>query len=281
VTDAPSRAEAEAVWGTAIPSAAGRDIDSMLRATADGSLSALVIGGVDPHDVADPACAAEALARAGFIVSLEVRASAVTRHADVVLPVAPAAEKAGRYVTWEGRRRPFDLTITGTGALTDAQVLDALAEELDVTLGLRTVAAARDEMARFAPATTRAAAPNVHPTDVQTPAAGSAVLATWTELLDAGRAQDGDEHLAGTAKPARAALSAATAAEIGVGAGDLLAVSTDAGALVLPVVIEAMPERVVWLPTNARGCAVRATLGAGSTVQLARSEAPPVIGESS
>ena len=39
-----------------------------------------------------------------------------TEHADVVLPVAPAAEKAGRYVTWEGRRRPFDLTLTNTGA---------------------------------------------------------------------------------------------------------------------------------------------------------------------
>ena len=41
---------------------------------------------------------------------------------------------------------------------------------------------------------------------------GEAVLATWHELLDAGRGQDGDEHLAGTAKPARAIMSAATAA---------------------------------------------------------------------
>ena len=83
------------------------------------------------------------------MVSLEIRRSAVTEHADVVLPVAPVAEKAGRFVTWEGRRRPFDLTIQGTGALTDGQVLDALADELDVALGLRTVGAARDELASF------------------------------------------------------------------------------------------------------------------------------------
>ncbi len=59
----------------------------------------------------------------------------MTEHADVVLPVAPAAEKAGRFVNWEGRRRPFDLTLTSTGAVSDARVLDALADELDVYLG--------------------------------------------------------------------------------------------------------------------------------------------------
>src|SRR5207245_2110181 len=84
--------------------------------SAAAALPALVVGGVDPDDVADPKLAAEAFARAGFIVSLEIRRSAVTEHADVVLPVAPAAEKAGRYVTWEGRRRPFDLTINNGGA---------------------------------------------------------------------------------------------------------------------------------------------------------------------
>ncbi|PZS28824.1 MAG: NADH-quinone oxidoreductase subunit G, partial [Pseudonocardiales bacterium] len=95
-----------------------------------------------------------------------------------------------------------------------------------------------------------------------------------------GRMQDGDEHLAGTAKPARALLNAATAAEIGISAGDSVAVATDRGALVLPVVIDDLPDRVVWLPTNARGCAVRATLGAvaGDVVRLTRADAPPVIG---
>ncbi len=113
------------------------------------ALGAVIVGGVDPADFADPGLAYAAIAAAGFVVSLEIRRSTITEHADVVLPVAPVAEKAGRFVTWEGRRRPFDSTITGTGALTDAQVLDALADELDVELGLRTVASARDELANF------------------------------------------------------------------------------------------------------------------------------------
>ena len=125
------------MWGVEPPAQPGRDVDAIVQAAAEGSLPALVVGGVDPADFADPALVETALRTAGFVVSLEVRRSVVTEYADVVLPVAPPAEKAGRYVTWEGRRRPFDLTITGTGAISDASALDALADELDVFLGLR------------------------------------------------------------------------------------------------------------------------------------------------
>ncbi|MDT4941723.1 MAG: NADH-quinone oxidoreductase subunit, partial [Pseudonocardiales bacterium] len=280
VSDAVGRAEVEAVWGAAVPAQPGRDIDSILRATADGSLAALVVGGVDPDDTADPACAHEALNTAGFVVSLEVRRSAVTEHADVVLPVAPAAEKAGRYVNWEGRRRPFELTIPGTGAMSDARVLHALAEELDVDLGLPSVQAARAELLQLGVAQSRPAAPSVKAASVAAPADGTALLATWHELLDGGRLQDGDDYLAGTAKVARALVSAATAAQVGVAEGESISVSTDLGAVVVPVAIAEMPDGVVWLPTNARKCAVRATLGAvaGAAVTLTRSDAPPVVG---
>ncbi len=65
----------------------------------------------DPRDLPDPGAAPPALDAAGFVVSLEVRSSAVTERADVVLPVAPVAEKAGTFVELGGpfarlRRRP-------------------------------------------------------------------------------------------------------------------------------------------------------------------------------
>jgi NADH-quinone oxidoreductase subunit G len=163
--------------------------------------------------------------------------------------------------------------------MTDAQVLDALAEELDVTLGLRTVAAARDELARLGSWTERSAAPTVPAGKAATPGDGEAVLATWPEALDASRGQDGEEHLARTAKPARAILNAATAARLGVGDGDTVAVSTDAGVIMVPAELADVADGVVWLPTNARGCAVRATLGvtAGALVRVTNSAAPPVI----
>ncbi|MGI8882294.1 MAG: molybdopterin dinucleotide binding domain-containing protein, partial [Jatrophihabitans sp.] len=280
VADAAARAEVAGVWGADLPTQAGLDLMGILRSAADGALSALVVGAVDPADTPDPVLAEQALSTAGFIVSLEIRHSAVTDHADVVLPVAPMAEKAGRYVTWEGRRRPFELTIKGTGAMPDARVLNALAEEMDVDLGLPSLDAVRAELLRFAPATERPAGPNVKGTAPEPPGEGEALLATWHELIDAGRMQDGDENLAGTAKPVFARISANTAAEIGLAAGDLISVSTERGTVVLPTQFEAMPDRVVWLPTNARECAVRAGLGAvaGSRVTLGRADAPPVVG---
>ncbi len=283
VADADARAEVEATWGGAVPAQPGRNVEGILRAAADGSLAALVIGGVDPADAPDPAVAAEALERAGFVVSLEIRHSAVTAHADVVLPVAPAAEKAGRFVNWEGRRRPFERTLGHTTALSDARVLNALAEELDVDLGLPTVEAARAELLQFVPVLTRPAAPTVPPAAAVTPAEGEAALATWHELLDAGRLQDGDEHLAGTAKPVRAVLSPATAQALGVADGERIAVSTDRGTIVAPVRTDVghAIDGVVWLPANAHGSELRTTLGAahGSIVRLNRADAPPVVGE--
>jgi NADH-quinone oxidoreductase subunit G len=150
-----------------------------------------------------------------------------------------------------------------------------------VDLGLPNVQAARAELMQLAPAQPRPPAPTVAPASVSAPEAGHALLATWTELLDAGRMQDGDEYLAGTAKPARAILSPATAAEVGVVDGSKVSVMTDAGSIVVPVVVDAeIADRVVWLPTNARGCAVRATLnvGPGAVVKLTNADSPPVIG---
>ena len=81
-------------------------------------------------------------------------------------------------------------------------------------------------------------------------------------LLDAGRLQDGEHHLSGTARQTVVRLSEATATEIGATAGELVTVSTPTGAISLPLEITDMPDRVVWLPLNSPGSAVAATLGA-------------------
>ena len=278
VGDDAARVEVERAWDASLPAAPGRDLTAIISAARGGVLSGLVVGGGDPADLPDPRLAVEALERVGFLVSLELRRSAVTERADVVLPVAPVAEKASRYVTWEGRRRPFDLTLHNPGTMPDARVLHALAEEFDVDLGLPTVEAARAELLRLGVGTTRVAAPDDAPAPALSPLPpGQAVLATWAELLDLGRMSDGEENLAGTAKPARAMLSAATALAAGVVDGAPLAVSTGRGAITVPAVVTDVADGVVWLPTNARGCGVRATLGAnsGDVVTLAAPGEPP------
>ena len=220
--------------------------------------------------------------RAGFIVSLEMRHSAVTEHADVVLPVAPAAEKAGRYVTWEGRRRPFDLTITGTGAMSDGRVLTRSPRSSTSTSALPTVEAG----AR------RAAAPGARPSTRRVPRRRVARAAA-----DAGRRAGAAGHLARAARRrprCRTATSTWPAPPSRRGRGSVagdrcrarrrrrrrVTVGTDARRAHAAGRDRRHARRVVWLPTNARGCAVRATLGAVAGDRTARSatDAPPVVG---
>lgn len=275
LTDATARAQVSQHWRLdaqdELPATPGRDTDAILAAAADGTLGALLVGGAEPADLADPAAALAALDAVDFLVSLELRHSDVTDRADVVFPVAPAAEKAGTFVNWEGRHRRFDVTLRDTGALGDLRVLDALAAEMGVALGLPTVDAARDELRRLGhwdgP---RAAAPAVPSAAPAQPGPGEAVLASWRMLLDAGRMQDGEPHLADTARTPVARLSAETAAEIGAADGDPVAVATERGAITLPLAITTMAPRVVWLPMNSAGSAVHQQLGvtAGAVVRI-------------
>ena len=133
-------------WATSIPAKPGRDTAGILEAAARGSLGALIVGGVDLDDLPDPAAARAAIDAAGFVVSLELRRTDVTDAADVVFPVAAAVEKAGTFLDWEGRSRPFEASLTDTGQLLDLEVLDALADALDVHLGLPDVRTARAEL---------------------------------------------------------------------------------------------------------------------------------------
>ena len=236
VGDPKARAEVALAWNKAtLPATPGRSTSALLAAAEAGELGALVIAGVDPADLPDPAGALRALDRTPFIVSLELRASAVTDRADVVFPVAAVAEKAGTFVNWEGRGGSFAAALSVPGIRTDLYVLGAIADEMDVHLGLPDAAAARAELAALgAWKGARPAAPAVLSAPQMTTAGGAAGgtelrLATWHQLIDAGRLQDGEPYLAGTARPVVARVSPATAVEAGLADGDKVTVTPVAG----------------------------------------------------
>jgi NADH-quinone oxidoreductase subunit G len=285
VGDPKARAEVALAWNKAtLPAEPGRSTSALLAAAEAGELGALVIAGVDPADLPEPAAALRALDRTPFIVSLELRASAVTDRADVVFPVAAVAEKSGTFVNWEGRGGSFTAALSVPGIRSDLYVLGAIADEMDVHLGLPDGAAARAELAALgAWRGARPAAPAVlsaprAPAAGATAAGGSGAstvqLATWSQLVDAGRLQDGEPYLAGTARPVVARVSPATAADAGVADGDKVTVSTLAGSVTVPLYVTDMTDGVVWLPTNSSGSAVRSDLAAGhgSRVTLRRAE---------
>ncbi|WP_445169370.1 NADH-quinone oxidoreductase subunit G [Mycolicibacterium sp. Dal123E01] len=275
VTDAAARQQLTAVWHVdELPAAAGRDTGEILVAAADGELDALLIGGVDPTDLPEPQAALAAIESTGFVVSLELRESSVTALADVVFPIAPVVEKAGSFMNWEGRIRPFDPALSAN-SFPDLRVLQIMADELGVDLGFRTAVEARSEFAALGLWDGARPAPqSVAPKDLAPLEPGEAVLAGWRMLLDDGRLQDGEPYLAGTARESVTRLSATTAAGIGAADGDVVTVSTGRGAISLPLVITAMTDGVVWLPLNSPGSAVHEQLGVttGAVVRIERGE---------
>jgi NADH-quinone oxidoreductase subunit G len=283
VTDIAARAEVARVWGkSTLPSTLGRDTSAMLAAAAQGELGALLVAGVDPADLPDPQAALAAIEMAPFVVSLELRASAVTDRADVVFPVAAVAEKAGTFVNWEGRGGSFGAALRVPEVRTDLYVLGAIADQMDVHLGLPDAAGARAELAtlgtwhgtRAEPPAMTTSWPGAGPS--RSTAGLEVRLASWHQLLDSGRMQDGEPALAGTARPVVARISAATAAEAGLADGDKVTVVTGHGSVTLPVELAPMADHVVWLPAAGLpgGTTLRAELGAGhgAMVTLRRPE---------
>ncbi|MBA2715976.1 MAG: NADH-quinone oxidoreductase subunit G, partial [Propionibacteriales bacterium] len=271
--DAAARVDVATAWGVdTLPSAKGRDTSQMLTAAASGDLHALVVGGVEVDDLPDPALARRALDRVDFLVSLEVRESAVTQQADVVLPVATIEERPGAFVNWEGRLRPFSAVVS-SAALTDVRVLAGISEEMDRPLGFRASEQARAEMIELGPwdgdrPPFRATAAS----DTVAAVAGSAILSTWRLLIDDSRAVDNEPHLQATARISAAVISTATRDRLGLVAGSRVVLSTDAAAVSLPWIVGDIADDVVWAPTNSAGANLHRDLraGAGSVVRLER-----------
>ncbi|MCX6398228.1 MAG: NADH-quinone oxidoreductase subunit G [Propionibacteriales bacterium] len=274
VADAMARVDLAEAWGVdAVTGKDGLSGSQILDALRDGDLNALVVGGVDPADVLPSGGVDKKLRKAlkkAFVISLEVRSSEFTELADVVFPVAPASDKAGTFINWEGRVRSFPKVLDHPSSLPDVRVLAGIAEERGRSIGVRTPEQAWAEIVKVGPwsgeragfeAPASAAAPQ--------PAAGQLVLASWKQLLDDGRGQDGDEHLRASVRPPVALVSAGTLTSLGLTAGDEVELAGPLGRLRLPVAVGEVAEGVVWAPASAPGASVRHQVGpAGSAVTL-------------
>ena len=257
VTDSAARVDMQSAWGvTSLPAVAGRSTSEILAALADESLDALLVGGVDPMDIS-----ADALAQLGntFIVSLEISQSSITALADVVLPVAAVVEKSGSYLDWRGVARRFEKGVEDADLRSDVRILSILADELGRPINLPTVTATAreiDSLGRWdgEPSAFTKLALTAAP-------ASELTLVSWRFLLDLGSLQEGEVNLAGTAKEARAHISVATAAKIGVTEADSLRISSNRGSIELPVSISEIADNLIWVPRNSAGSQTIPSLG--------------------
>jgi NADH-quinone oxidoreductase subunit G len=263
VSDPVARVDIATAWGVpGLPTEPGRTTSEILADAASGALTGLVVAGVDPYDLPDPDGALAALEQS-FVVSFELRESAVTSRADVVFPVAPVVEKSGTFLDWEGRSRPFAQVLATATTSPDLRILAMLASAMGTPLGFSDAAHAKREFEALGPWDGERLAPPALPAASKASlSGGQAILATWRNLLDLGTLQEGEPTLAGTARAAVARVSAATAAS--AGASQTLTISTDRGSITLPLFITEMVDDVVWIPENSSGSQVRRSLGVGA-----------------
>ena len=280
LVDPGARAEVATAWGLApdaLPSKPGRDAEGIftqLLAQADAAaaaddaapegeldpvrIDALLLGGWEARDLADPSRVRAALDAAGFVVQLTIAVSDITDAADVVFPVKADTERAGSYTDWEGRVRPFGQVFRDAPGYTDSQVLALLAREMGQPIGAGADVNAARELDALGDWTEDK--PRFEPRPAPVDRVDGVVLATWRHLLDQAAMQEGEPYLAATRRPVVARLAPATAAELGLSDGEALTVTTDHGSVTLPVAITDMPNNTVWLPTSSQGSELHQTL---------------------
>ncbi|NYI99550.1 NADH-quinone oxidoreductase subunit G [Nocardioides thalensis] len=275
VADAGARVDVATAWGVDhLPEAEGRDGDAIVAALVAGELGGLVVAGVDPRDTADPAATRAAIEAAGFVVALDLRSTEVTQAADVVLPVAPVTDKAGTFVTWEGRPRAFAQALANPASLPDLRSLSGIAAEMGAPLGFRTVEEVRAEMESLGPWDGERPGldtPSPSGSDYSTNLGEALRLASWKQSVDNGVMQDGDKYLKATARPPVALVSTATFDQHGA----TVTLTGDRGSVTLPAeVADDLVDGVVWVPANSFGNGVLADLASpGSTVTISGGEA--------
>ena len=263
VADGVARVDTATAWNAgSLPAEPGLDVTGMLAAASDNSLKALVVAGAEIGDFGDPAAARDAFENVGFLVSIENRLSDIGACADVVFPAALLEEQAGTFHNWEHRPRPVQRVNKALRApMTDIRVLAALADALGKDLGIRNAAQAAAELGELGAWEGEATAAPTVAAGVSEITPDALRLATWRELIDDSRRNDGADELLATAKPPVARLSTATAAQAGV--TSTVTLGTGRGELTFDVVIDdSVVDGVVWVPSRAPGLNVAETLGA-------------------
>jgi NADH-quinone oxidoreductase subunit G len=269
------------------PSNGGKGTREILQAAAAGHIGVLVLLGADPlADFPDAQLAAQALAGADTVISIDTYISASTARAHVVLAAAAYGEKGGTTTNLEGRvsRLAQKVTVAGT-ARADWLLAAELSDRLGSDLAIGSIsdawsalcasnpafAALPEQLGDGVVADLTAALPTL--TALEIPVAGGYTLrlATSRKLYDAGT------QLA--ASPSMSGLAAGTQVHLNpydydrLAPGTSVKVSTDRAAVVVPAVSNPQIARgSAWMAYNQPDAAVSSLIDSGSMVTEVRVE---------
>jgi NADH-quinone oxidoreductase subunit G len=249
------------------------------RAMIDEPRRGYLVAGVEPELDIGPA-AAVALQGAEFTVALSAYRNATTEHAHVILPIVPNTETGGTFVNMEGRVQSFNAAVKPQGqARPGWKVLRMLGAMLEQPgFHADTLQQVRADIAPDLQAWARAGLDNTLVTPEARPGAHSSGAQGLQRIAEFG-IYAGDpvvrrsRPLQRTAdgRAARAArLNPATAAAMGLAAGDSVRVVQGGEARLVVALDAGTPEGCVRI---ARGVAETAALATGA-ITLERSREP-------
>ncbi len=263
VADSAARVDIAAAWGVdSLPDTPGRTTHQIIEALGNNELDAVVVGGVDAHDLLNGRKVLDSLQKS-FVVSLEIATSSITEVADVVLPVAAVTEKSGSFLNWEGRSRAFDAAVAESLNRSDLRILSALADAMGESIMLGTVSATAREISQLGKWDgARVQFTPVAPGSAVAATGDQAILTSWRRLLDMGTMQRGEDNLAGTRRQTVAVISEKRANGINVSTGDQIRLSNANGSITLPALVEDIHDDAVWIPRNSFGSQALTSLNA-------------------
>jgi NADH-quinone oxidoreductase subunit G len=270
----------------------GLDAANILEASANGKVDCLILLGADPMtDVPDTDLARRGIAGARFVVSVDTTLSTSTQHADVVLPAAAFAEKAGTTTNLEGRVTDVTQQITASGtSRPDWMIAVELAYMLDHDLGVMSLEEVQQHLKKDMPAFAAVA------TSVQVRRDGVVISLPLTSesaatpavaekksyefRLIVGRKMY-DNAVSTATSPSLTNLAPGAAAfvhpldleRVGTHEGATVRIGNDASTVVLPIhAAEWVSRSTVFVPFNQPGVDVRELIRHGQSVTDVRIE---------
>ena len=244
------------------------------RQMIESPRKAYVLLGVEPElDCRDPAQALAAMRDAEFVVALSPYRHRAQEYADVLLPVAPFTETSGTFISMEGRVQSFAAVVRPLEETRPAwKVLRVLGNLLNIdgfdqisSEDVRRDALGEGDLASRLSNTLRAS------TAAKLPAANAVERIAEVPIYFADALVRRAPSLQETrdARPPVATLSGDLFAELGLAAGDFVAVTQGGGTVTLPAGCDdRLPAHCVRIPL---AHAATATLGdPAAPVELAR-----------
>ncbi len=122
------RSRYEVVWEAALAAEPGKNLREIFDGIESGAIQALLVFGSNPVKTFE--LPRELLGRLNLLVVAELFPTETTEFADVVLPAATFAEKAGTVTNTCGQVQAIKKTMRKAGARSDFEIILALAREL-------------------------------------------------------------------------------------------------------------------------------------------------------